>query len=373
MKLDDFNYDLPESLIAQMPSKDRSASRLMEVSRDEVKTGRQFNEIEALLGSGDLLVLNNAKVIKARMFGQKLSGGKLEFLVERILSESQLLTQIRASKAPPVNSEVELCDGRDQAQCRFRILEKDGGFYRIELTELLEGTLKPSITVSEIVERFGHLPLPPYIKREYSESESVDDQAVFDESRYQTVYAKHEGAVAAPTAGLHFDKPLLDRLAQKGVQIGESTLYVGSGTFQPVRVENILEHQMHSETFVVTESLAEQVRETKKRGNRVIAVGTTSLRALESSCDEDGQIHAYSGDTSIFIYPGYRFKCVDVLVTNFHLPKSTLMMLVSAFVGRTRILSAYKRAVEESFRFFSYGDAMILHKCDDDLTTGEQK
>jgi len=344
MKLSDFDFTLPENLIAQVPCTERSGSRLMHLQGDASIAHKKFTDLPGLLKPNDLLVRNNVKVIKARLFGKKQSGGQLEFLVERVLDDRHMLSQIRASKAPKIADTV-FVEGEGKSFA-FEVLEKTDGFYLLVLRDV------STLPVSEIIEALGHLPLPPYIRR---------DDSDFDAQRYQTVYAQKPGAVAAPTAGLHFDQALFDKITALGVQIGEITLYVGSGTFQPVRVENINEHVMHSERFEVSEQLVEQIQQTRAKGGRVIAVGTTSLRALESAC-RDGELKACAGDTDIFIVPGYDFKCVDVLITNFHLPKSTLLMLVSAFVGREKILAAYQTAIEQGYRFFSYGDAMYLER-----------
>ena len=347
MKLSDFDFSLPEALIAQMPCAERSASRLMVLRKNSAQIAHKtFTDLPDLLKPDDLLVRNNVKVIKARLFGKKASGGQLEFLVERVLDDRRMLTQIRASKAPKISDTV-FVEGEGKSVA-FEVLKKTHGFYLLALSDV---SIMP---VSEVIENLGHLPLPPYIRRE--------DNA-FDASRYQTVYAQKPGAVAAPTAGLHFDEALFEKISALGVQIGETTLYVGSGTFQPLRVENVNEHVMHSERFEVSQALVDQIKQTRAKGGRIIAVGTTSLRALESACRE-GELKACEGDTDIFIVPGYQFRCVDALITNFHLPKSTLLMLVSAFVGREKILSAYQRAIEENYRFFSYGDAMFMEKSD---------
>lgn len=347
MKLSDFDFTLPETLIAQIPCAERSASRLMVLEKNAIEIAHKiFTDLPDLLKPDDLLVRNNVKVMKARLFGKKASGGQLEFLVERVLDDKHMLSQVRASKAPKVSDRVFIeGDGQSFA---FEVLEKRAGFYLLALSDV------SIMSVSEVIENLGHLPLPPYIRRE--------DNA-FDASRYQTVYAQKSGAVAAPTAGLHFDEVLFEKISAMGVQIGETTLYVGSGTFQPVRVEDVREHVMHSERFEVSQALVDQIKQTRAKGGRVIAVGTTSLRALESACRE-GEPKACSGETDIFIVPGYQFRCVDVLISNFHLPKSTLLMLVSAFVGREKILSAYQTAIEEGYRFFSYGDAMFMERID---------
>ncbi len=350
MNLDDFDFQLPEELIAQFPADERSASRLMHVGQ---KVGELehliFKDIVQLLEPGDLLVRNDVKVLNARLFGRKGSGGKLEFMLERVLDDRQVLSQIRASKAPKIGDSVFVeNENAEDAGFSFKVLEKNDGLYRLQLDP------DESRSLEELIEYYGHLPLPPYIQR------SDED---FDEQRYQTVFAKHPGAVAAPTAGLHFDEELFEQVAALGVDVGETTLYVGSGTFQPVRVDKIEDHKMHSERYVISQHLVDQVQACRERGGRVIALGTTSLRALESA-SQTGELLARSEETSIFIYPGYQFKCVDALITNFHLPKSTLLMLVSAFAGKEQIDQAYAEAVKEEYRFFSYGDAMFLNRLD---------
>ncbi len=342
MRVDEFDFELPESLIAQMPTQKRSDSRLMHVNgMGEIKH-LEFRQIDSLFREHDLLVRNNVKVMKARLFGRKISGGKLEFLFERVLNDRDILTQIKASKAPKVGDKLYI------EECSAEVLSKDDGFYSLRLN-LHEAGLE---SIDELVELKGHMPLPPYIKRE-------DDS--FDEDRYQTVYAKPLGAVAAPTAGLHFDEKCFEAIKAKGVSIAELTLYVGSGTFQPVRVDDIKSHHMHAERYQIDEALVEQVKACREKGGRIIALGTTSLRALESAC-VGGELQIRNEETDIFIYPGYEFRCVDALITNFHLPKSTLLMLVSAFSGKEVIANAYQAAITEGYRFFSYGDAMFLEK-----------
>ncbi len=332
--LSDFDFDLPQELIAQLPLPQRSASRLLHVDGDAL-VDRAFADLVGLLAPGDLLVFNDTRVLKARFFGVKETGGKVEVLVERVLDNRTVHAQVRASKSAQVGSRIRLSEAFDVV-----IGERAGEFYTLQF---------PS-DVFDLIEAHGRLPLPPYIEH------AADD---FDEQRYQTVYAKQPGAVAAPTAGLHFDQPLLDALRDKGVQFAYVTLHVGAGTFQPVRVENLAEHKMHSEWYTTPPETVEAVRATKAGGGNVIAVGTTSMRALESA-SQSGQLQAGSADTSLFITPGYVFKTVDRLITNFHLPKSTLLMLVSAFAGYQRIRAAYAHAIEKRYRFFSYGDAMLL-------------
>ncbi|WP_019398387.1 MULTISPECIES: tRNA preQ1(34) S-adenosylmethionine ribosyltransferase-isomerase QueA [unclassified Pseudoxanthomonas] len=338
MKKSDFHYDLPEELIAQAPLAERSASRMLVVPPGEGDfADLHVRDLPDLLQPGDLLVFNDTRVIPARLFGQKESGGRVEILIERLLPDAQARVQMRASKSPKPGSRIVL-DGGGQAE----VLGREDAFFvvRFEVGEPLEQWLA----------RVGRLPLPPYIQRE-------PDAA--DAERYQTVFAREVGAVAAPTAGLHFDHALLQRLRERGVEFGHVTLHVGAGTFQPVRVEDVREHTMHSEWLNVGAELVAQVRRTRAAGGRVIAVGTTVVRALESAM-RDGQLQPFAGETRIFIFPGYKVRSVDALVTNFHLPESTLLMLVSAFAGKERIFAAYRHAVERRYRFFSYGDAMLL-------------
>lgn len=338
MKKSDFHYELPPELIAQAPLPERSASRLLVVPPGEAAfEDRHVRDLPALLRAGDLLVFNDTRVIPARLFGQKESGGRVEILIERLLPDNAARAQIGASKSPKPGSRIVL-DAGGEAE----VLDREGEFYRLRfhVPDALENWLLHA----------GRLPLPPYIQRE---------PGTDDDERYQTVFAKEMGAVAAPTAGLHFDDALLQRLRDAGVEFGHVTLHVGAGTFQPVRVENIHEHRMHSEWLNVGAELVQQVRHARANGGRVVAVGTTVLRALESAM-KDGELHPFAGETQIFIFPGYRIRSVDALVTNFHLPESTLLMLVSAFAGRERIFAAYAHAVREKYRFFSYGDAMLL-------------
>ncbi|SOY49363.1 S-adenosylmethionine:tRNA ribosyltransferase-isomerase [Cupriavidus taiwanensis] len=345
LTLSDFDFPLPPELIAQSALPDRSASRLLVVQRlapgdsaDAVRmVDRAFSDIVDYLGPDDLLVFNDTRVIKARFFGHKPSGGKVEVLVERVLDSHTVLAQVRASKTPAAGSALHLADGAFAVTVGPRVDQ----FFTLRFPE-------PAL---DLIERYGRLPLPPYI---------THDPDAYDETRYQTVYARSPGAVAAPTAGLHFDDALFARLDAAGVRRAFLTLHVGAGTFQPVRTENLAEHKMHSEWYAISDDLAQAVRDTRARGGRVIAVGTTSLRALESAAQADGTLAAGSGDTDIFITPGYRFRLVDALITNFHLPRSTLLMLVSALAGVQAIRAAYRHAVEQRYRFFSYGDAMLL-------------
>ncbi|MCD6439511.1 MAG: tRNA preQ1(34) S-adenosylmethionine ribosyltransferase-isomerase QueA [Halomonas sp.] len=341
MQRADFHFELPDELIARYPSEQRSDCRLLCVDgQSGALEHRRFPDLLELLEPGDLLVFNDTRVIPARLHGHKASGGKVEMLLERPLDSHRGLAHIRSSKSPKPGTEL-IFEGDIHAVVEGR---------RDALFELRFLGDTPMIA---LLEKHGHMPLPPYITR---------DDELSDRERYQTVYARRDGAVAAPTAGLHFDQPLLDALAEKGVNSAFVTLHVGAGTFQPVRVDNILEHHMHSEWIEVSETACQQVRDTQAAGKRVIAVGTTSVRCLESAClkSSDGQIAPYSGDTDIFIYPGYEWRCVDALITNFHLPESTLLMLVSAFAGYDHMMRAYCTAVDERYAFFSYGDAMLL-------------
>jgi len=336
--LSDYDFDLPPELVAQTPLAERSASRLLHVEQHAF-ADRAFTDIVDLLSPGDLLVFNNTRVLKARFFGVKETGGKVEALVERVLDPRTVHAQLRASKSPPPGTRIRLADAFDVV-----VGERAGEFFTLTFPD----------DVFELIEAHGRLPLPPYIAHDADE---------FDEQRYQTVYSKEPGAVAAPTAGLHFDQPLLDKLAAKGVNIAYVTLHVGAGTFQPVRVENLAEHNMHSEWYTIASATVDAVRAAQAAGREVVAVGTTSLRALESA-SQSGSLEAGSGDTRLFITPGYRFKTVTRLITNFHLPKSTLMMLVSAFAGYDEIRKAYAHAIASEYRFFSYGDAMLLTRKD---------
>ncbi|KAF1704950.1 tRNA preQ1(34) S-adenosylmethionine ribosyltransferase-isomerase QueA [Pseudoxanthomonas suwonensis] len=343
MKKSDFHYDLPEELIAQAPLAERSASRMLVVPPGEGDfADLHVRDLPELLQPGDLLVFNDTRVIPARLFGQKESGGRVEILIERLLPDAHARGQMRASRSPRPGSRIEL-DGGGQAE----VVGREDAFFvvRFEVDEPLEQWLA----------RVGRLPLPPYIQRQ-------PDAA--DAERYQTVFAREVGAVAAPTAGLHFDHALLQRLRERGVEFGHVTLHVGAGTFQPVRVEDVREHPMHSEWLNVGAELVAQIRRTRAAGGRVVAVGTTVVRALESAM-RDGELQPFAGETRIFIFPGYRIRSVDALVTNFHLPESTLLMLVSAFAGQERIFAAYRHAVEQRYRFFSYGDAMLLWGLED--------
>ena len=350
MRVSDFSFDLPEELIARYPKADRTASRLMALDGDSgTREDLTFVDVLDKLNKGDLLVFNNTRVIPARMFGKKASGGKLEVLVERILDEHSVLAHIRCSKSPKPGSEILLgeIDVEDSELVSATMVARHDALFELKFSE--------SENVLHILERIGHMPLPPYIDRPDEES---------DKERYQTVYNEKPGAVAAPTAGLHFDDELLEKIKAKGVELAFVTLHVGAGTFQPVKVDDIADHVMHAEYVEVPQEVVEQINATKARGGRVVAVGTTSVRSLESAAkaaqDKGQPLAEYYDDTSIFITPGYEFKLVDALITNFHLSESTLIMLVSAFAGYDNIMSAYKHAVEEKYRFFSYGDAMFL-------------
>ena len=335
--LSDFDFDLPQALIAQHPLAERSASRLLHLD-GATPIDRAFTDIINLLNPGDLLVFNDTRVLKARFFGHKQSGGQVEVLIERVLDTRTVLAQVRSSKSPRDGSVLTLADAFD-----VTVGPRAGEFF----------TLIFPADVFELIETYGRLPLPPYIDH------AAD---AFDETRYQTVYAREPGAVAAPTAGLHFDQTLLDNLRKRDIAFAFVTLHVGAGTFQPVRTENLADHPMHSEWYTLPQATVDAVQAARTAGGAVVAVGTTSLRALESA-SQSGSLVAGSADTRLFITPGYRFKTVDRLITNFHLPKSTLLMLVSAFAGYAPIRAAYAHAIAQRYRFFSYGDAMLL-TCD---------
>ena len=337
MQLSDFDYDLPAELIAQTPLPERGAARLLQLNPQEgVIADRQFCDLDSLLNPGDLLVFNNTRVIPARLFGKKQSGGKIEVLVERVISDDQLLAHIRSSKAPKPGAVLTL-----ESAIECVMTGREGDLF------ILEQRHKPWL---DWLDQYGHIPLPPYIQR--------DDQ-LSDRERYQTVYAQKPGAVAAPTAGLHFDETMLEKLRQKGIKTTQITLHVGAGTFQPVRGDSIEDHVMHAERLEVPESVCAEIVETQQRQGRVVAVGTTVVRSLESAAAE-GHLTAMQGESRLFIKPGFRFNVVDALLTNFHLPRSTLLMLVSAFAGSEMIQRAYRHAVDQRYRFFSYGDAMFI-------------
>jgi len=338
MQRSDFNFELPDSLIAQFPLAGRGDSRLLELegSSGQIRD-RRFYDLPELLNAGDLLVFNDTRVIPARLYGHKaVTGGRVELLIERLLDPQRGLAHVKASKSPRPGS---------------LILVEGGGSLEVVVRR---GTLFELVSretdLLSLMNQSGHIPLPPYISRADTE---------LDLERYQTVYARRPGAVAAPTAGLHFDQPMLDRLAAKGVATARVTLHVGAGTFQPVRTERLEEHVMHSEYLEVNEDACTSVQRTRAIGGRVVAVGTTSVRSLESAA-AGGELRPFSGDTRLFIHPGYKFRCVDAMITNFHLPESTLLMLVSAFSGYAQVMGAYRHAVAEQYRFFSYGDAMFL-------------
>jgi len=339
MQLNDFNFELPPELIARVPLAQRSASRLLCIDSHARKIEhKQFTDLLTLVEPGDLLVFNDTRVIPARLMGQKTTGGQVEALVERILDKQRILAQIRASKAPRIGDFLLF-----PQDVRLEVINRNNQFYELQYNN----TDRDILTV---IESIGEIPLPHYMQR-------IPDEA--DKERYQTVYARHKGSVAAPTAGLHFDDESLQKLRAKHVEMQYLTLHIGAGTFAPVRVDNIHEHKMHAEYLEVPASLCEAIMATKARGKRVIAVGTTTLRALETA-SQTGVIQPYSGETSIFIYPGYEFRCVDALITNLHLPRSTLLMLVCAFGGHQIVLSAYHEAVQQAYRFYSYGDAMWI-------------
>lgn len=336
MNKQDFHFDLPKELIAQYPLDKRSDSRLLIYNKQtESCAHHQFREIADFLKPGDLLVMNDSKVIPARVYGHKNTGGKVELLVERITSEWTFIAHIKASKAPKAGAIIQL-----EQQRQIVVLERQDDLF----------VCKSDIKILELLNGIGHIPLPPYITR---------NDETLDESRYQTIYAQDAGSVAAPTAGLHFDEAVLGSLSSRGVNVAYLTLHVGAGTFRPVRSDNVLDHKMHSEHFKISQELCDLVRETKRQGNRVIAVGTTALRSLESAALE-GELTPCNRETDIFIYPGYRFKICDGLMTNFHLPESTLLMLVSAFIGHQQAMMLYQEAITQSYRFFSYGDTSLL-------------
>ena len=341
LNIANFDFNLPPELIAQYPCTPRSASRLLCVNKNTGEIShKSFNDLLELLAPNDLLVFNNTRVIPARVFGIKTTGGKIELLVERVIDAHHVLAHIKSNKKLKIGAELILAD-----IYRARIIQRHDDLFELKFNS--------EESVYDILEKIGHIPLPPYINRE-------DENA--DRERYQTIFAKHLGAVAAPTAGLHFDEELLNKIKRKGVQIGFVTLHVGSGTFQPIRVENIHEHKMHSEYFEVSQELCAQVEAAKQNGGRIIAVGTTSVRSLEAAAknSKSGKLEPFKGHTDIFIYQGYKFCCVDAIITNFHLPKSTLILLICAFAGYETTMHAYQEAIKKAYRFFSYGDAMFL-------------
>jgi len=336
MKLSDFDFDLPNALIAQYPSEKRTDSRLLVVQDDFINA--TFSQLGKFLKPKDLLILNDTKVIPARLFGRKDSGGKVEILVERLINDFEALVMIKASRAPKIGSYIVLENDK-----QVKVIDKASGLYKLSFG---------SNSILTLLNEIGHVPLPPYIER-------IDIKE--DLVRYQTVYAKNDGAIAAPTAGLHFDEPLLSNLNSYGVDYAFVTLHVGAGTFQPVKVEDIKDHQMHSEYFEICQETVDKIVTTKANGGRIVAVGTTAVRTLESIALQ-GELSSEKGDTDIFIYPGFEFRLVDAMITNFHLPKSSLLMLVSAFIGVEKMFQVYQYAIEEKYRFFSYGDAMLLEK-----------
>jgi S-adenosylmethionine:tRNA ribosyltransferase-isomerase len=339
MQLSDFQFDLPDELIARYPTARRTESRLMCLSQgDTFPVHAHFEHVLNLVNPGDLLVFNDTRVIPARLHGHKSTGGQVELLVERVIDRQTILGQVRVSKPPRIGDALYFADG-----VILEVSGRSAQFYELHYAQ-------DDRHVLEVIESIGKIPLPPYMQREPEAS---------DHERYQTVYAKHKGSVAAPTAGLHFDDALLDALREKGVQLDYLTLHIGAGTFAPVRVEDVKTHKMHPEYLDISPALCEKIKATKAAGKRVIAVGTTSLRALETASQGD-DIAPYQGETSIFIYPGYQFRCADVLITNMHLPASTLMMLVCAFGGYERLMNAYREAVSHRYRFYSYGDAMWI-------------
>ena len=345
MNVSDFHFDLPDELIARYPLKERSASRLLSLDGLSGDTRHlRFTDLPGLLQPGDLLVFNDTRVIPARLFGRKETGGQVEVLVERVLGEHDILAHVRASKALKEGQKVLLEDGTS-----LRMNGRDDALFHLHCDS--------DEPVLDVLERIGHMPLPPYVDRPDESS---------DRERYQTVYAREAGAVAAPTAGLHFDDRTLAELESRGIETAFVTLHVGAGTFQPVRVEGIEDHVMHSEVAHVSQETVDAVNAARARGGRVVAVGTTSVRSLESA-SRGGVVRPFQGETDIFIYPGYRFQAVDAMVTNFHLPESTLIMLVSAFAGYQNVMSAYQAAVAERYRFFSYGDAMFITAQDPSL------
>lgn len=333
MFLSDFDYELPDELIARYPATERRASRLLLVG--ERLEDRQFSDLPACLSPDDLLVFNDTRVIRARLRGRKASGGQVELLVERITDDHAVVAQVRASKSPKAGSTIVFPDGTTAS-----VLGRCGDMFRLHF----------DVSVGSYLQTHGEVPLPPYLGR---------DEESADSERYQTVYARHPGAVAAPTAGLHFDDAMLAETRSLGVRHAFVTLHVGAGTFQPLRESSVDANALHAERVSVAEEVCEAVRDTRRRGGRVVAVGTTSVRALESA-SASGHLEAFDGETSLFIKPGYQFRSVDALLTNFHLPQSSLLVLVSAFAGHERILSAYRHAVDEQYRFFSYGDAMLI-------------
>ncbi len=343
MKLSDFSYDLPPELIAQEALAERSASRLLHLDTNQKPAkvlDKQFNDILDLINPNDLLIFNNTRVIPARLIGEKETGGKVEVMIERVIDTNRAMAHVRANKSPKAGGKLLL-----ENAINAEVIARHDTLFEI--------SFQHHLSVYEILEEFGHIPLPPYIEREDTEA---------DKERYQTVFAEEIGAVAAPTAGLHFTPELLQALADKGVETAKVTLHVGAGTFLPVRVDNLEDHVMHAEWVEVDHATCDAVAACKARGGKVVAVGTTSVRSLESAAKGTGTIQPFTGDTQLFITPGFKFNVVDAMITNFHVPESTLLMLVSAFSGYENIMNAYHHAVREKYRFFSYGDAMFLEK-----------
>ena len=351
--LSDFDFDLPEGLIAQHPAPERSGSRLLD-GRSAPPVDRVFRELPALLAPGDLLVFNDTRVLRARIFGEKASGGRLELLIERVLDAGEVVAHMKVSKKPRPGARLHLAGGSARGGFDATLLSRwpdaDGPLFRLALHA------PDGASAWELMERHGHLPLPPYIERRQSDGEDPD--AAEDAERYQTIFAARPGAVAAPTAALHFDEEVLAALAARGVERAGVTLHVGAGTFQPVKTENLAEHRMHAEWYDIPPETLAALERCRQRGGRVVAVGTTTVRTLESWA-QSGQA---TGETRIFITPGFAFQLVDLLLTNFHLPRSTLMMLVSAFAGHAHVMELYRHAVARQYRFFSYGDAMLLKR-----------
>lgn len=334
----DYYYHLPEQLIAQKPLAERDASRLLCLDRNlGVIKDSTIANVHKYLQKGDLLVLNNTRVIPARLFAKKSTGGQVEILIERVIDTNTLFAQVRSSKTPKVGQKLIV-----EEQFYFTVIDRQNDLFKLQLDS--------EDNIDNVLKNAGHIPLPPYIKRA---------DTTIDKSRYQTVFAEQPGAVAAPTAGLHFDQTLLDLIRDKGVDIGYITLHVGAGTFQPVRVENLNDHTMHSERINVGADIISQIHKAKLSGNRIIAVGTTVIRALETAC-LDGQVEPFQGETDLFVLPGFEFKCVDALLTNFHVSESTLLALVCAFGGYDNVMNAYHHAIAEEYRFYSYGDAMFI-------------
>lgn len=347
MKRQDFHFDLPETLIAQRPAKERTHSRLLVMEENGRLSDKKFSDLLEYLSPEDCLIFNDTRVIPARLFGRKATGGKVELLIERVLDNETVLAHLRSNNTPKSGTELFI-----EEAFFGEVLGREEALFVVKFK------LADSKTALDMIEQYGHMPLPPYIERQVN-----DEHEAFDHERYQTVYSSKPGAVAAPTAGLHFDQLLLSKIAEKGVKSGFVTLHVGAGTFKPVQVDDISEHKMHSEVINVPQETVDLIKNTKKQGGRVFAVGTTSVRSLESAAmlSPSELIEAYQGETDIFITPGYEFKVVDVLLTNFHLPESTLIMLVSALAGYERTMLAYRHAVSDKYRFFSYGDAMLVH------------